>query len=777
MFFSRTFLFLSILVLIIVSGIFIYLLFFNEAKALHYYTNQNYQEVVDIFKDLEKDLLNDRDMSYIYGRSLIKLGKFKKASHYLSSYMQMSDYDEQMEYLHKLSIIFNTCNFFIKQKGLLKTIRAYQIEPLLKSTIDDILDFYKISNYVESKNTLFQYNRNIIISFTIRNADNRMELISDLIQFEDPELLGIVLQTIQPEEANYFKDRLLEIYQNPDFSDYGIILPLLSTFVDNYQELLENALIKNRNDPTNLSLLLREMRGMEYSFVEGHIKDHIISDDPRLKSSAIILLRHYIGDNEDAFMLFLAMMLEDKFEIIYYDLIRTIVLNMAPSLYENYLIYWDSMHIDIKEVFTLRAVIEKNMEIERFLRKESGLRWEIWLQLLRDEKDFNELDIMNGLFLISVDTLRRDHLKPHGYPRDTMPGISSLAGMAFDNFYSNSSWTVPSHISMLTGLSPLDHKINSYHDALCNDIYYLPTVLKEKGYINIAFVTHTFVSQNHNFHRDFDFFYFNQEENARSIMDKIENVLKYLSHNHTNEKIFVFIHLYDCHSPYYPPEGFNVFLDERPPFYIEGNDFINEQQNLYNGEIFFVDHILSGFFQLFDSLDSNLIIITSDHGEEFLEHDGVLHGTTLYREVVEIPFIVLADEDRLGRLRPYQGRFLSNMDTPYLIAKALDLEKTWFEVSGDIVELFLFKDNIKKYSFICSASMLKVKHNLHRGTYEVFDLEYDYNELNPLDISEYPHLKKMVEKRMTYYLDHETIQRLEMTEEQMELFRTLGYIN
>lgn len=258
-----------------------------------------------------------------------------------------------------------------------------------------------------------------------------------------------------------------------------------------------------------------------------------------------------------------------------------------------------------------------------------------------------------NLILISIDCLRADHVGVYGYEKQTTPNIDRLAddSVVFERAASTSSWTLPTHMSMLTGLRPSFHGVVSRYDRLSNAVPYLPQTLSEYGYETKGVAAWVFVSQTYGFHRGYNDYRVLKMPKAEQVIDEaLDLVRSARSHNQ-----FLFIHLLDPHMDYLPPQEYIGKFGE-PPTDISGllkmvywgkppgdPGQIKALVNLYDGEVAYVDQQLG---RLFDTLkdmglyDSSLIILTADHGEAFYEHGLWQHGESLYEEVIHIPMIV-----------------------------------------------------------------------------------------------------------------------------------------
>jgi arylsulfatase A-like enzyme len=266
-----------------------------------------------------------------------------------------------------------------------------------------------------------------------------------------------------------------------------------------------------------------------------------------------------------------------------------------------------------------------------------------------------------NILLISIDTLRPDHLGCYGYYRNTSPAIDSLAaaGVRWEHCQAQSPWTLPSHATMWTGLSAAAHKTSWYDDAMHMVDPSLPTiatVLHDEGYRNIAFTNVWYLNGNYGFDREFDHFDWHRNGNGRAGIT-MEKVARYMEDNIGNpDPFFMVVHLYDVHAPYAPPQPYDtlftsegvgpdsvVYWEVTPEGILLNRDDLDRLVGLYDGEIRWVDDQLSFLFsemRRLDLADKTVVFLTSDHGEEFLEHGGWGHGHTLYQELLHVPMIV-----------------------------------------------------------------------------------------------------------------------------------------
>jgi len=253
-----------------------------------------------------------------------------------------------------------------------------------------------------------------------------------------------------------------------------------------------------------------------------------------------------------------------------------------------------------------------------------------------------------NILLITVDTTRADRMGFLGSKRGLTPNLDALAkqGIAFSRAYSQYPLTVPSHATILSGTYPQFHRVVDFGLPLVKSIPYLPDILHQNGYQTAAFVAATALDPNSGwvpgFARGFDTYdadfsgdqadrYQNVEHRADFVVAHAWSWIK----EHQKDPFFAWVHLYDPHEPYDPPEPFKTRFASDP----------------YDGEIAFADSQLG---VLFDDLraaglyDNTLIAVMSDHGEAFGEHGEFTHGIFLYDETIHVPLLFKMPKNQFG---------------------------------------------------------------------------------------------------------------------------------
>lgn len=265
-----------------------------------------------------------------------------------------------------------------------------------------------------------------------------------------------------------------------------------------------------------------------------------------------------------------------------------------------------------------------------------------------------------NIVFISIDTLRSDRLGIYGNEKAKTPTLDMLArdGAVFKNAFSNSPWTLPSHATMLTGLTPTHLGIRKVQDRLAQKVVTLPEILKNYGYKTGAVSSYILVSPAYGFDQGFDRFIYSRDFDAADVVDR---GIAYVQ-RHQLDKFFLFLHIYDPHWPYRPsPKLAKEFYDGPPDSELlnlyQMDDYyqwvktvlagppkyVDFSMAMYDAEISYVDEQLKRLFTEMANLlmiNRTLIVVTSDHGEEFNEHGLMGHGLTLYDESLKVPLIV-----------------------------------------------------------------------------------------------------------------------------------------
>ena len=277
------------------------------------------------------------------------------------------------------------------------------------------------------------------------------------------------------------------------------------------------------------------------------------------------------------------------------------------------------------------------------------------------------------LVLVSVDTLRADHVSAYGYSRPTTPFLDRLAakGARATHARSAAPWTLPSHTTMLTGQLPSTHHV--IEDALRLDpsTPVLPELLRGAGYQTGGFVATMYVSRVFGFERGFDRFEdfdlhtekanLSGEVTADEVVDA---ALGWLGGLPAGQPAFVFLHVYDAHYAYDPPAPYNTLFDRAPrPSDFKYRNYkyykshpvdpeqMAHQTAQYDEAIRYVDDQLARLHAALAAAGRrSRWVVTADHGEELGERGSWGHAHTLYAEQLRVPLILWGEGVPAGRV-------------------------------------------------------------------------------------------------------------------------------
>ncbi|MCL4233405.1 MAG: sulfatase [Deltaproteobacteria bacterium] len=260
-----------------------------------------------------------------------------------------------------------------------------------------------------------------------------------------------------------------------------------------------------------------------------------------------------------------------------------------------------------------------------------------------------------NIVFISIDTLRADQLGEYGNEGRFTPVLDELAkrGVRFAQARTTAPWTLPSHASAFTGLFPTDHRAIDDRMKIRGDAPMLTEILHDAGYRTTGFVTHYYVGEDYGFKRGFDEFTRREEAPADQMVDL---ATRWLRENAGRKPVFVFLHLFDPHTPYTPPPSLRVkHVGEGLP-QLRGDTAevmdavhgrgdpktVDGLKALYQAEIESVDQTLGRFFHAIERMElkNTIVVLMADHGEEFLDHQMMEHGFTLYDEQLRVPLLV-----------------------------------------------------------------------------------------------------------------------------------------
>lgn len=271
------------------------------------------------------------------------------------------------------------------------------------------------------------------------------------------------------------------------------------------------------------------------------------------------------------------------------------------------------------------------------------------------------------LILITIDTLRADHLGAYGYERPTSPNIDRwfADGLRVERAYSTESSTSPSVVSFLSGLLPQEHGVRLFFQLIPEDVMLLPDLLPE-SYQSAGVVSNMVLTDEAmGFAARFDHFddFVDQRESERPVFERqaaatTDAAIRWLEEDRDSSRpSFLWVHYIDPHGPYKPPadapahfehEGRVELQPKRMPGYalLEGVDDALTYIDRYDAEIAYVDREVNRLLNALDAqldLDRSLLMLTSDHGESLMDHERwFTHGYQVYEEMIHVPLLIRA---------------------------------------------------------------------------------------------------------------------------------------
>jgi len=443
----------------------------------------------------------------------------------------------------------------------------------------------------------------------------------------------------------------------------------------------------------------------------------------------------------------------------------------------------------------------------------------------------------NVIFIL-IDTLRPDHLGCYGYSRNTSPNIDGLAnqGILFKNTIAQAPWTKPSVASFFTSTLPSTHGVTwrGRNETLPKSMLTLAEVLKQNGYRTAAFSDNPHITRSNGFDQGFDTFVENYsflKGNAEPLTNKM---LTWLREN-AQEKHFIYIHYLDPHDPYQAPGTYrDMFLNKKEidvsktvkrgnTYVLNGESHLDRRMKeklksihpqdyplptplhiskkelnyligLYDGEIRYVDYQVGRIISVLKELktyDKTTIIISSDHGEEFLEHGMFRHGYHLYDEIIKVPLIIIS---------PHFNKTPLEIKTPVnlidLMPTLLDLLNLPFPGSmqgksiiplinqGKKAEPLSISETSWKGARAQSVSLSEWKHinDIRNERIELYNLGEDSGEKNNLYLKEdekaekLSHLLSNIISKAQPVTEKSKDKGKQLEKKQLDKLESLGYI-
>ncbi|MCE2447560.1 MAG: sulfatase [Candidatus Latescibacteria bacterium] len=283
-----------------------------------------------------------------------------------------------------------------------------------------------------------------------------------------------------------------------------------------------------------------------------------------------------------------------------------------------------------------------------------------------------ELRQKPNVVVLLVDTLRADHLKCYGYHRDTAPFLEGLArrGAVFTQCYAPSDYTPASTASLFTGQYPLAHGYLNSHYVLAESHTTMAEIFQRQGYITAGFIANGLAGEKYQMHQGFDHYF---EKNRASAAELVAAASAFIEQQ-TDEPFFAYLHFLDVHDPHRIPQEYHGRFADPANFAYDMQDtlqldsfvmqawweaaqgwrdqtvepeqiaaYFADYVQLYDASISYWDEHLGTLLDLLAAQgidERTIIVVTSDHGEQFLEHGYFGHGNSGYQVGLHIPFII-----------------------------------------------------------------------------------------------------------------------------------------
>lgn len=392
--------------------------------------------------------------------------------------------------------------------------------------------------------------------------------------------------------------------------------------------------------------------------------------------------------------------------------------------------------------------------------------------------------------LVSVDTLRADAI-------DKMPNLKTYfqSGTQFDQVYTTAPWTLPAHASLLFSAYPAEHGVRLPDQKVKSGLTSLADQLRQLGFVTIGLTEGNYVSARFGLDQGFDLFLEYPPEIASgdpakaSVLAANAQKLKGLLAANPGARFFVFWHTYEVHCPYFPhenlsdPDGLGLTqalldLELKGP----SPEQFDHLRSLYDGEVRYSDQIIGDLLQ---SLQGDWVTaLTSDHGDEFGEHGGLLHADTLYEEAVRVPLLInvpLSNRDKPLSIIDIAPLLLEIQDLPQPAGWQGHPLRSAIQ-SPLIMESFFWGPHIpsedpRLLGFRQGEWKLVQARNHGEFHAELFHLSEDAREQNNQQANQVERRDQLFSV-LSAYADRQVSgqQADEMSDEQRALLQSLGYV-
>lgn len=391
-----------------------------------------------------------------------------------------------------------------------------------------------------------------------------------------------------------------------------------------------------------------------------------------------------------------------------------------------------------------------------------------------------------NLILITIDTLRADYLSCNGSTKVQTPSIDRLAqgGVNFQNVRTAVPLTLPAHTSILTALYPPEHGVRDNGTyVLAQDRHTLAEVLKQHGYTTAAFVGSFILDHRFGLAQGFDVYddRITRDPSEMENLDAERNAeavdaafAKWLDAYEQKAPAFIWIHLYDPHAPYVPPEPYRT----------------KYQQNPYAGEIAYTDAIVGKILQQLQTrklIDKSVIALVGDHGESLGEHEETTHSVLIYNATLHVPMLIYAP----GVIKPGTkiGSLARTIDLAPTLLEILNLSdklgegiswKSAIEQKGNPPAVFAYSESLYAQFNLGWSKLRGVEteryHFIQSPRPELYETQKDPAELNNL-VQTLPAVARDLKQKLDSIPEAAPTRAQPLDEETKEKLASLGYVS
>ncbi len=434
-----------------------------------------------------------------------------------------------------------------------------------------------------------------------------------------------------------------------------------------------------------------------------------------------------------------------------------------------------------------------------------------------------------NIVLITLESIRPQHLSLNGYGQLTSPNIDALASQAivYDNAYSVTSWTLTSHASIFTGLYPTAHQVLKPADPLADAYTTVAEVLDQEGYFNAGFVSGPFLKRPYRLDQGFHLYDDSPSETNHEVAHgditnpaMEDGALRFLrSGRPPDQPFFLFMYVWDPHYDYIPPAPYDIAFvppgaDAFDVTRFANNEAINPDMpsarlkyvvSQYDGEIRCTDEMLGRVFKelkVQGLWDNTAVIVTSDHGEEFFEHGSKGHKNNIFVESVHVPLVVKPPtrttarrDERIVSLvdlfptvldiadatttAPFHGRSLLKPPPDHPRPIFFELLSTWYRPQPPDGQMKLFSD---RWLGIRHGD-LRLVGRPEKNMWQMFDVVRDPQEKSPLPPDRRADMERLGNMLREYELGMKQLAKrwqqaapVDLSAEERRRLEALGYI-